>query len=183
MACDRYLDVLGYWTLARKWATLAVQAMRVVSDSKSDKFRLSQLHLMRAKYQFKQGDYESAKRSCWRSFELGHEVEDTLVEAAAMHLLGRICFLREDYSQAFEFFNRSLDLFDKTSDKRGKAVVLHEIAEVHRVQGRYEIALNLYQESYDIKRELEDGLNARATLFAIGQVKAAQGDTQGAYVS
>jgi tetratricopeptide (TPR) repeat protein len=175
LECDRYLEIRGYWGIARKWATTAVQALRVHADSEQSRRVLATLHFMRAKYQFRQGDPESALRSCHRSRDLNNLLNDSHAQAGILQLTGSIQLALEKTDEALNLFQQSLALYEQMDEDKGKGVLLHAIASVYQDKGRYDEALNLYQQSYDIKWRLGDSVNAVATILAMAQIHGGRG--------
>jgi predicted ATPase/DNA-binding CsgD family transcriptional regulator len=98
------------------------------------------------------------------------------VRARALHVAGRLAWLRGDYPRAAVLHQESGDLYRGLGDQDGIALTLQYLGNVSHYQRDYERAAALYQESLELRRRLGDAAGSAGVLNSLGVLARNRGD-------
>jgi predicted ATPase/DNA-binding CsgD family transcriptional regulator len=102
------------------------------------------------------------------------------LRARALHVAGRLAWLRGDYALATARHRESLALYRGLRDDSGVALALQNLGNVAHYQEDYDRAAGLYEESLALYRAASHAAGTAAVLNSLGVLARNRGDLAGA---
>jgi tetratricopeptide (TPR) repeat protein len=101
---------------------------------------------------------------------------DLLGEAAALHYLGRVCYMIDDYQASARQLEQALAIYRDLGDRLGEATALDHLGRVLYMIGNYPAATDLHEQARRIYEDIGSRLGEADALHDLGHVRAATGD-------
>ena len=123
------------------------------------------------------GNLDSASLLANRILVQAEQRLDTLLQARAWHLVGRIAFNKAEYDSALSAQRRSLQLAGPIDSKKTEADALRQIGVLYWYRGQNDSALSIwYERALELYHQLRDRSGEATTLSNIGLTYQQKGD-------